>query len=131
MAPRKKVTPVEVSPGTEAVSTADGVAAKPKRRSPATTTAGKGRKAGPLAADGEAPASPLTMPDTVATLAEAAPLGLEESIQTEAYLIWLDEGQPSGRAQAHWLQAQQRVMIRQAGVNSGESHLKKACSTER
>ena len=29
----------------------------------------------------------------------------EDKIRETAYLFWLDEGQPSGRDEAHWLQA--------------------------
>ncbi|MFM2041601.1 MAG: hypothetical protein RLY86_177 [Pseudomonadota bacterium] len=35
--------------------------------------------------------------------------GLLEQIRTEAYLIWLNEGQPHGRDHDHWVQAEAAV----------------------
>ena len=33
----------------------------------------------------------------------------EAQIAETAYLLWLDEGQPEGRAEAHWLEARSRL----------------------
>lgn len=36
-------------------------------------------------------------------------LSNEAQIQEQAYLIWLDEGCPEGKAEQHWQQARQKV----------------------
>lgn len=33
-----------------------------------------------------------------------------EEIQHRAYALWLEEGEPAGRAEAHWLQAEADVL---------------------
>ncbi|WP_238367418.1 DUF2934 domain-containing protein [Mesobacterium pallidum] len=33
----------------------------------------------------------------------------DAQIAETAYLLWLDEGQPEGRAEAHWLEARTRL----------------------
>jgi len=37
---------------------------------------------------------------------------LTEEVRTEAYLLWLGEGQPQGRDMEHWLQAESTVRRR-------------------
>ena len=51
------------------------------------------------------------MDDSVSNKESAMPISTptptEESIRAIAYGLWLEEGRPDGRAEAHWLKAYQ------------------------
>lgn len=43
--------------------------------------------------------------NTIETPADNSELNLEDRISVAAHQIWVDEGQPEGRAEDHWFQA--------------------------
>lgn len=81
-------------------------AAKPRARATkAAADAGAPAKTPARRASARAAAATA---DTVPTVV-ALDADLLEQIRTEAYLIWLNEGQPHGRDHDHWAQAEAAV----------------------
>jgi hypothetical protein len=85
--------------------TARSAAAKPKA---SVTTAAKAKPTGAKAAAQPAPAKPAAK-----RIDE-----MREYIQRRAYELWESEGRPTGRDQAHWLQAE-REIARVRGQRAG------------
>ena len=45
----------------------------------------------------------------MASVKTSVPTAREERIKAEAYRLWLEEGRPDGRAEAHWFMAARLV----------------------
>lgn len=59
------------------------------------------------------------------TFAESA---IEDRIRAIAYSLWLEEGQPEGRAEAHWFKAMELANAEAAPVAKKAAPAKKAAA---
>jgi hypothetical protein len=46
-------------------------------------------------------------------------LNLEEAIRERAYRLWIADGQPEGKAEIHWLNAQREILTTSVDTSAG------------
>ena len=46
---------------------------------------------------------------------------LEEAIRERAYHLWIADGQPDGKADTYWLNAQREILTTSLGSTAGET----------
>jgi len=106
--PVKSTKPKTATP----VAVAEEAAVKPKRARAAKLAAEAPADAAPKAARTRKPTATASSAP-VPTADPSLPL---DEVRTEAYLIWLGEGQPHGRDEAHWIMAEEIVRTRLSGA---------------